>query len=168
MKKSVQILFGMSVLLLSGVLSAQRINQPPTPTLPSILSKPSLSGFLDMSKFKMKHSYSMSLTSFGGGNNFTEGMYTNTIFYKFDAPAVLRMDLGIIHDPFNTQTFGNNSNNAQFFLKNLSLEYKPWQNTTLYVGFRQQPYSVSNYFNSYNRNYRSIADPFYDFTDNGW
>ena len=124
-----------------------------------------------MNKLEMHHSYSMSVSSFGGGNNFSEGLYTNTLLYRFDAPAVMRMDIGVLHDPFGTQKFGNNSNNAQLFLKNLSLDYKPTQNTVLSFGFRQVPFSVNSYFDRYSR---SRFSPFFgnsfsdDFNSDGW
>lgn len=150
---------------------SQRVNQPPVPTAPSMLSKPSMSSFFDINKFEMHHSYSMSVSSFGGGNNFSEGMYTNTLLYRFDAPAVMRMDIGVLHDPFGTQKFGNNSNNAQLFLKNLSIDYKPTSNTVLSLGFRQIPFSVNSMYNSYSRYRYSpfLSDPFSDdFNSNGW
>lgn len=156
------------LLSLSTVLMAQRVNQAPTPTFPSMISKPALNSFFDMNKFEMRHSYSMSLTSFGSGQNFTEGLYTNTIFYKFDSPLLFRMDVGVIHDPFGTQTFGHNANNAELFLKNISFTYKPWENTSIFVGFSQQPYSVSNAFNFYRRYDRSFYDPFNEFSSDRW
>lgn len=154
-------------LFLGNTLWAQRINQPPTPTAPSIISRPTFTGWFDKSKWDMHQSYSMSISSFGSGQNFTEGLYTNTLTYHFDAPAVMRLDIGLIHDPFGTQQFGNKSNNAQLFLKNISFDYKPTPNSVLSVGFRQIPFSMNSFYNLERSFYRPAFSDDY-FNSYGW
>lgn len=138
------------ILLMSFTVDAQRVKNPPAMTGPAVF-RPSAGGLnlLDMNRVQMHHSYSFGVSSFGGGNTFSEGLYTNTLIYSFQAPVVMRMDVGVAHDPFGTQTFGPQQKSAQIYLQNLSLQYRPAENMLLTFAFSQYPGSSSMFNNPY-------------------
>lgn len=138
------------ILLMSFTVNAQRVNNPPAMTGPSVF-RPSSGGLnlIDMNRLEMHHSYSFGVTSYGGGNNFSEGLYTNTLIYSFQAPVVMRMDVGVAHDPFGTQTFGPQQKSAQVYLQNLSLQYRPAENMLFTFAFSQYPGGNSMFNNPY-------------------
>lgn len=130
----------------------QLVEQPPATTAGALFSSPSrfqptsgFASFINLNRLHVQHTY-QSAVMFGAGEPLTESEYINTMMYKFESPVWLRMDIGVIHDPFGTQQFGNNSYNAQIYLKNLSLDWKPTSNTTFSFGFRQGVYSPMQYF----------------------
>jgi len=128
----------------------QRVNNPPAMTGPSVF-KPaqSMMNLIDMNRLEMHHSYSFGVSSFGGGQNLTEGLYTNTILYHFQAPVIMRMDVGVAHDPFGTQTFGPQQKSAQVYLQNLMLQYRPADNMLFTFAFSQVPGGYSLFRNPY-------------------
>ena len=113
-------------------------------------------GFIDMSKFNMDHSVSMSFLS-SGGNSLSQAMYLNTISYQFSDPLSVSLQWGIRSFPHNTFAGTNNQlfQNGLFF-SGAEIEYKP--SDTLHMKFEvsQRPYY--NYYSRYRPWYDSSRD----------
>lgn len=93
---------------------------------------------IDMSRFSMSHSYSMSYMSMGG-RGFTQGLYLNTMSYQFSIPLAVSLQLGMAHNPFHGNQTASILQNG-FFLSGAQVLYKPSENTTIQLNFQQMPY----------------------------
>lgn len=105
----------------------------------------SLFGFFNPNSFFMKHSYSMSYSSFGN-YGIAMGVYTNSMMYKFADNLNIQVDASLMHTPYNN--FGNNFS-EQFngiYLSKAQLNYQPWKDVQLSVSYRSFP---ANSFNPY-------------------
>ena len=110
---------------------------------------------IDMSRFSMSHSYSMSYLS-AGGQGITQGLYLNTMSYQFAVPLTLTLQLGMAHSPFQGNNTANILQNG-FFVSGAQVKYKPTEKTTVQLEFRQMPYQ---YYPGYYFSPRSDADWF--------
>lgn len=143
------------VSVLPGFAFAQLRSQTLTPNLPEMLrsipgSTQGLLGLIgfDPAKFHMSHSYSMSYFSMGG-KGLTQGLYLNTMSYRFSDPLLLKLQFGFAHQPFNA--FGSNvplMNNG-FFVSGAELTYKPMNNMTLHFQFNRLPSQSYYYMNPF-------------------
>jgi len=88
--------------------------------------------------FRMSHSYEMSASSFGGGSSL--GMYTNSMQWQFDDKWAARVDVGVAHQPFSGEAFGEDGQNMRVFLRNAEVAYRPNKNMTFHLQVRQSPY----------------------------
>jgi hypothetical protein len=126
---------------LSGALQAQFKGQRPEgyTNVGDAVKRPSdglLFGWLDLSRLSMRHSYSLSYSSFGG-QGLSVGMYTNSLFYKFSNPLDVRFDVSLMHSPFGSP--GNSGNFGGIFLNRAELNYRPSENMWFQIQFRQLP-----------------------------
>lgn len=96
-----------------------------------------LSQLIDPSKFSMSQSYSVSVMS-GSGKTFNQGLYLNTMEYKFSDPLVAKVSIGYMHQPFGGPQLNQNSN-GQVFLQQARLQYMPFRNTMITLDFQQVP-----------------------------
>jgi hypothetical protein len=105
---------------------------------------------IDMSRFSMSHSYSMSYMSMGR-QGVTQGLYLNTMSYQFSIPLTVSLQLGMAHNPFGGVGDNGTASILQngMFVSGAQLKYKPTENTTIQFGFQNMPYS-----NSYPGTYR--------------
>lgn len=112
-------------------------------------------GWFDPDKFTMRHSFDMSFTAFGG-QSLSLGTYTNSMIYRFADNLNARADIAFSFSPYaNLSTF-NKKDFSGVYLKNAEVNYKPWDNTTVSVSFRQSPYGYYDYYSPfYNPWYRS-------------
>jgi hypothetical protein len=111
-------------------------------------SAPSLLlGWFDPSKFSMRHSFSLSYSSFGD-NGISLGTYTNSMSYEFAQNLRARADVSMSYSPFNTLPLQNGRKNdlSSIYLSNASLDYKPWDNVMVQFQYRTLPYG--SYYNS--------------------
>lgn len=92
-------------------------------------------GLLNPEKFRMWHSYSMSVFSFGG-RTFFRGLYLNTMYYRFSDPLSMKVQWGVLHQPFNM--FGNPLN-RRAFLSEVELNYRPSDKFLLRVRYGMMP-----------------------------
>jgi hypothetical protein len=82
-----------------------------------------LIGLLDPSRFEMTHRYSMSFFS-GGGGMVNQGLYLNTMRYRFTDSLFAQVQIGFLHRPFGDA--GNSGGSAgALFLRSATLLYKP-------------------------------------------
>lgn len=101
---------------------------------------------LDPNKFSMTQSYSLSFMA-AGGQGFGQGMYLNTMRYRFSQPLTLSLQWGILHEPFKgaglPSAFGSG-----FFVSGASLDYAPSKNFKIGVQYSSYPRTGSYYGNS--------------------
>jgi hypothetical protein len=91
--------------------------------------------------FQMRHSYEMSVGSFGG-NSYSMGAYTNTLAWQFNDKWAARADVSLAFSPFGGSGFGHNNGleNGRLFLRNAEIAYRPTDNMIFHVQVRQSPY----------------------------
>jgi hypothetical protein len=112
-------------------------------------------GWFNPDKFTMRHSFDMSFTSFSG-QSLSLGTYTNTMMYQFADNFNARADIAFSFSPFSNLSTFNKKDFSGVYLKNAEVNYKPWDNTTVSVSFRQSPYGYYDYYSPfYNPWYRS-------------
>ncbi len=95
------------------------------PVSESVIQQPgSLFDIIDLNRFSMQHSISMSYNTIG---NQSIGLtkYTNSINYRISQPFSLRADISMQYSPFNSlpQAFKNDFN--KIYLERAQLEYRP-------------------------------------------
>ncbi len=151
----------MAVLALaSGVSSAQFKSQVAQETQVSVnkMSDSSplsyLFGWFNPDKFFMRHSFDMSYTSFGG-QGLSLGTYTNSMMYQFADNFNAKAEIAFSFSPYNSIAQFNKSDFSKVYLKNAELNYKPSDNTSISLSFRQMPYG---YYNGYHNGYYSPFD----------
>ncbi len=114
----------------------------------------SLFGFLNSDNFQMRHSYQMSLSTFGG-QSLALGAYTNSIFYKFSNKLNFQLSTSIVMSPYSSlgKNFQNSFNGI--YINNAQINYKPWKNVDVMLqysqlppGYYYSPYSYYGYGNS--------------------
>ena len=133
MSRSKVFLLLMLLCLTAGQLAAQT-GAAGNPTGGSTLfTQPK--GFLDAlfnpSRFSMSHSYTMSVGSYGS-QSYNQGLYLNTMRFQLADPLFMQMRIGYAHQPLGGNSFlGQSEKAGQFFLQQLYMEYKPFNNTKL-------------------------------------
>ncbi len=95
----------------------------------------SLFSFLGSDRFYMTHSYSMMYYT-GGGYSGSLGMLTNTMNFRLADPLLLRVNMGVQHQPFG----GPKEMNTTQFLHGAELIYRPTNNLMFNVGYSNNPY----------------------------
>lgn len=153
MKKSMKkVIFIVGLLWILGTdASAQFQKDVPSQTIQSsqtIFATPSefsigsfIGNILDDKHFQMNHSYTLSYNSMLGN---TTGEYVNTMIYKFDAPVMIRADVGVMHQPFGASQrqlqygFGPNDFSG-VYLKNAQVLWQPTKNMTFSAAYQQVP-----------------------------
>ncbi|HOJ17366.1 MAG: hypothetical protein GX452_02450 [Ignavibacteriales bacterium] len=108
-------------------------------------------GFINPSNFFMRHSYSMSYSSFGN-NGLALGVYTNNMLYKVADNLTVEVDASLIHSPYSS--FGKDHQNMinGIYLSRAQINYQPWENFNVIMQYRSVPdgfYSPYGY--GYNR-----------------
>ncbi|MEX0602226.1 MAG: hypothetical protein WD295_02725 [Bacteroidota bacterium] len=95
-------------------------------------------GFINPNNFSMRHSFSLSYSTFGG-HSMSLGMYTNSMFYRIADPLDLQVDVSMIHSPFSS--FGDQFSRdlSGVYLTRAELNYRPSDNTLVQFQFRQLP-----------------------------
>jgi len=120
----------------------------------------SLFGFLNSENFFMKHSFSLSYSAFGG-EPLSLGVYTNSMFYKFNNNLNAQLDVSLVQSPYSTLGKDFQKNIGGFYISRAAVNYKPWNDVLISLQYRQLPY---NYYNSYWGFYgdRNFSDSFRD------
>ena len=145
-----KIVVTMLLLLLVPALGlAQLKNQQKNVDLPTALRTPPATGEgkfsilgLDPAKFDMRHSYSLMYFSYGG-RGFSQGLYLNTMTYRFSDPLTMRLQWGMVHQPFNA--LGKDSPlKSGLFLSGAELDYRPADNLWLRFQYRALPSRAYN------------------------
>jgi hypothetical protein len=110
-------------------------------------------GFINPNNFTMHHSYSLSFSSFGGGNNMALGVYTNSMAYKFNEDLNVQLDASFVHSPYSS--FGKNVQNSinGIYISNAQLNYQPWKDFHVTVQYRNVP---NSFYGPYGYGYGSF------------
>lgn len=101
-------------------------------------------GILDPERFDMKHSVSMSYSSFGS-QSLGMSMYTNSIRYKIADPLQVRADVSMMYSPFNSLPASMQDNINGIYLSRASLDYRPSEDVHISVQYRSLPGVYSPY-----------------------
>ncbi len=104
-------------------------------------------GLLDPSKFHMSQSYSLSFFSYGKAM-LNQGLYLNTISYRFSNPLWMQVQIGYLHQPFG-QSAGVMSSNGKLFLHRASVVYTPSDKFTVVFDYQSMPVLFSPYLRSW-------------------
>jgi len=106
-------------------------------------------------RFDIRHSYSLSTSSFGG-QGLTTGAFTSSVLWRMSNKLYARADVSLLHTPFGTgdfsQSLGSNSLSG-VYLENAEIMYRPSENTSLHLSFHQRPGGVLGYANGYGNGY---------------
>lgn len=115
-----------------------------------------LFGFLNSDNFEMKHSFNLSYSSFAG-QGLSLGVYTNSMFYKFNDQLNLQVDASLVTSPYNTlgEDFTNNLNGL--YLSKAALNYRPSKDVLISIQYRNLPSAF--YYNP--RNYYQTSDDWF-------
>jgi len=101
----------------------------------------SILGFINPENFSMRHSYSLSYTSFGGGNNMALGVYTNSMAYKFSDKLNVQLEASLVQSPYSSMGKQFQNSISGIYINNASLNCQPWKDFKVSVQYRQLPYS---------------------------
>lgn len=112
---------------------------------------------LNPNRFSMQHSYSLSYMS-AGGQGFSQGVYLNTMSYRFADPLQLSLQWGIMNQPLSSLGVPAMYQSG-FFLSGANLEYKPSKNMSVGIQFNSYP---AGYYYPYRTGYY----PYYDYSPN--
>ncbi len=116
-----------------------------------------LFGWFNPDKFFMHHSFDMSYTTFSG-QGLSLGTYTNSMMYQFADNFNAKAEIAFSFSPYSSLAQFNKNDLSRIYLKNAELNYKPSDNTSISLSFRQNPYG---YYNGYNNGYYSpLYSPF--------
>ncbi len=88
-------------------------------------------------RFYMNHSYSLSYFT-GGGYSGSLGMLNNTLNFKLADPLFMKVNLGVMHQPFGGPKDAPYQN-AQF-MHGAELIYKPNNKFQMNIGYSNSPY----------------------------
>ena len=121
-------------------------------------SSSSLSDFINPDNFSMHHSFEMSYSTFGGGG-MALGVYTNSMAFKFNDQLMLETDLSLVNSPYNSfgKDFSKNINGI--YLSRAQLTFKPLDNMSVIVQYRQipggyySPFGFTGYSSFFRDNY---------------
>lgn len=102
-------------------------------------------GFFNPENFSMHQSYSMSYTSFSS-QGVALGRYTNSMDYKFSDKLDARVAVSLQHSPYSTLDKGMMNSLTGIFLDRAEINYKPMDNMSVRISYRQVP----SYYYGYN------------------
>jgi len=138
-------------LILFVILIIPILGMAQTTTHQTSVFKPSKSGLqprgildslLDPSKFSMSHSYSLAYGTYGK-QAYNQGLYLNTMNYKFSDPLLMQVRIGFMHQPLGSMSMSNANNmNSKVFLQRAMLQYKPSDKMSITIDYQALPNSM--------------------------
>jgi len=99
----------------------------------------SVFGLFDPSRLSMRHTFSLSYATFGGGRGMSLGMYTNSLYYKISNPLDVQFDVSLMYSPFSSGLGGPQQDFTGIYLTRAQLNYRPSEHMLLQVNFQQVP-----------------------------
>ena len=116
---------------------------------------------LDPERFTMKQQTIMSYSSSNRMGSGLQGMYLNTMEYRFSMPLTMR--LRVAYQNNMGSLIGNKSSyggkpgmeTGKLYIPSFDMVYKPWKNTTISFHYRDYSETNPNYYpgNSYRSRY---------------
>ncbi|MCS7053519.1 MAG: hypothetical protein NZM09_07260 [Ignavibacterium sp.] len=112
----------------------------------------SIFNFLSDENFSMRHSFSMSYSSFAG-QGLALGIYTNSMMYKFSENLNVQLDASIVNSPYST--FGKDFQNSinGLYLSRAAINYRPWKDVFISLQYNSYPFFRT----------RGLYNSFYDY-----
>ena len=92
---------------------------------------------INPAKFEMQQSYTLSFTSFGG-RGYNQGLYLNTMNYRFSDPLMMQVRIGYLHQPLGGNQLMSEQN-GKVFLQRAMLQYKPAENMSITFDYESYP-----------------------------
>ncbi len=92
---------------------------------------------INPAKFEMQQSYSLSFTSVGG-RGYNQGLYLNTMNYRFSDPLLMQVRIGYLHQPLGGNQLMSDQN-GKVFLQKAMLQYKPTENMSIILDYESIP-----------------------------
>lgn len=149
----------LGLFLLSSAAHAQlRMPNQPTAGVPVFEQNDAGRGLLstlrNKTNLKISHSYEMTMGNFGYGQSGALGLWTTNFNMQFSPKLDADVSVGLMHTPFGGSKLGlNQGQNAKLFLENVQLNYRPRENTSLHLSFRQLPYQMPYGYGYYGNPY---------------
>lgn len=151
-KKNVLYVLAVSLIIcgLAGAQSNESKKSVFKPEASGFIQKPTgfLNALLDPSRFSMSHSYSISLFS-AGRQTFSQGLYLNTMNYKFADPLTMQVRVGFLHQPLGGGLGMTNGQNGKLFLQRAMVQYKPSEKMSITFDYQVYPYSMASPYYRY-------------------
>ena len=100
--------------------------------------------FLNSDDFIMRHSFSMSYSSFAGqGVSLTT--YTNSMFYRLMSNFNVQLDVSVMYSPYST--FGDQFQKdiSGIYISNAAINYHPWKDFSVHLQYRAMPFGYGYY-----------------------
>ena len=143
MKNICWILFGILIVIVpaSGQFKSEADHQlSVSPSLVhSATGISSLLGLFNPDNFMMRHNFSLSYLS-SNNRGISLASYTNSMFYKIADPLDVRFDVTLQGSPTGDRSSTAPSALNGLFLSRAELNYKPWQNFSVNLQYRQTPF----------------------------
>ncbi len=98
-----------------------------------------LFGWFNPDNFRMRHSVSMSYQT-AGQYGLSLATYTNSMSYQFSDRLNARADVSMSYSPFNSLPGSMGNDLSKIYLSRAELNYKPWDDVLIHVGYRQMPF----------------------------
>jgi hypothetical protein len=114
-------------------------------------------GFLNSENFLMRHSFSLSYSSFGG-QGMSLGSYTNSMFYRLMDNLNIQLDVSLVHSPYSTFGEAFQKNISGLYISNAAINYRPWKDVSIHLQYRNTPYSFG-YYSPFYRMYSPFMNP---------
>jgi hypothetical protein len=154
MRRSLVVLVVLAAMLAHSNSSAQFKSQAEEkPNVAESMIRPESSsnflGFFNPQNFMMHQSFSFSSMLFGG-KSIGLAMYTNSMFYKVADPLDVRLDVSLMRSPFNSLGKDFQSDLNKIFINRAEVNYRPFDNMTIQLQYRQIPFSYyGDYYSPY-------------------
>jgi hypothetical protein len=137
--------------LLTTALTAQaqlksQVDEKQINVRESLTTPSSLFGLLSPNRFSMNQSYSLSFYS-GGGQSGSLGMFNNAFNFRLSDPLMLRVDMGVMHQPFGGPKGSGLQNQNAHFMGGAELIYRPSERFMMQVGVSNNPYTNGSFGN---------------------
>lgn len=105
-------------------------------------------GILNPENFMMHHTFALSYLSVGG-TSLSLASYTNSMFYQIADPLNVRFDLTLQGSPLGNYTGLQQNDLTKLFLSRAELNYRPMENMSIQLRYRQSSFDNLNYFDRY-------------------
>ncbi len=105
--------------------------------------------FIDISKFDMKHTFSLSYSAMGK-HGMSLGVYTNSISYQFNENLDFKIDASLVNSPYNTfgEEFTNQLNGL--YISRAELNFRPAENLEIKLQYLNSPTGYNPFYGYYN------------------
>lgn len=117
----------------------------------------SLFGLINPDNFSMHHTIDLSFSAFGGGS-MALGVYTNSMMYKIADNLNVEADLSLVNSPYNSFSKDLAKQINGFYLSRAQLNYKPTDNMSIVLQYRNIPMSYYSPYSYYGWGNSSFFD----------